>query len=230
MSVLFTAHNHHHSHKKHGGGDQDISDEQQTNIYGSGRNADTMYQRSGAYSDDNTDLQYPTQDQDSDEYSEASWNIQTGGGPQNINSNGQLYGQSYRGIGGGQMSKSRGGELYRQRPTGFESASSESGSLEDYIKEQDDGDIATEIGRKVAEKMVKFFNIVEKYAARNGTVLAGPAQEPLPLRQWAIPMANHHYLNMADNKINGLSQGIIKSMYINTEMNSVSTLNTLFPD
>lgn len=96
-------------------------------------------------------------------------------------------------------------------------------SQEDYIKSQtESGDIADDIGRKVAQKMVKFFNIVQKYAARNGTVPTEQAQDPLAFRQWALPMKHHQYLNMNECKAYGLSQGIFKAMDLNTEKNSVS--------
>jgi len=154
-------------------------------------------------------------DRDGDQYySEPGWNIWGSGGSPNAK-----YGETYGGIGIG-IGGGGGGQMSPSEYAGFGSPSS--GTLDDYAAERTDGDVAAEIGRKVAEKMVKFFAIVEKYAARNGTVLTGPVQEPLPLRQWAVPMADHHYLNMADNKIYGLSQGTVKAMYINTEMNTVS--------
>lgn len=95
-------------------------------------------------------------------------------------------------------------------------------TLEDYTKEQHDGDIAKEIGRKVALKMAKFYDIFEKHTARNGTVQTGQVQEPLPLRQWALPMTHHQFINMVDGKVYGLSRGMIKALYADTERNTVS--------
>lgn len=109
--------------------------------------------------------------------------------------------------------------------TNFAGFSSESNSQEDYIREQNENnDIANDIGRKVAQKMVKIYGIIEKYAARNGTVQTKQAQVPLALRQWALPMAHHHFLNMNDSKVYGLDQGIIRAIYVNTERNCVSII------
>jgi hypothetical protein len=101
-------------------------------------------------------------------------------------------------------------------------SSQELNSQEDYTKEQNNGDIADDIGRKVALKMVKLVSIVDKYTARTGVVRTNQAQEPLALRQWALPTERHQFLNMNDSKVNGLSQGIISAMYVNTENNCVS--------
>lgn len=95
---------------------------------------------------------------------------------------------------------------------------------EDTINDQIYSNIDSELGRIVAQKMVKFFYIVDKYAARNGTVQINQAQEPLTLRQWALPMANHQFLNMLESKVYGINQGIIKNMYVSTEINSVSNI------
>lgn len=102
--------------------------------------------------------------------------------------------------------------------------SSELNYREDFTKYQTYGSVVNEIGRNVAQKMIKFFYIVDKYAARNGTVQTSQAQEPLTLRQWALPMANHQFLNMYESKVYGISQGIIKNMYVSTEINSVSKI------
>lgn len=104
------------------------------------------------------------------------------------------------------------------------SSSQESSSQEEYIKEQNNGDIAVDIGRNVASKMVKLFSIVDKNTARNGALQTNQAQEPLVLRQWALPTGHHQFLNMNDSKVNGLSQGIISAMYVNTENNCVSNI------
>jgi len=183
------------------------------------------------------------------EYSESNWNVQSGRLiQQNKNRENKQYRQ-YNNADESQTIRSQtdrffdqqnSEELYQQHSYNkdntnnnnnnqnyessldLNSGSLESDSQEDYVKAQNDNDIADEIGNKVAQKMVKFFNIVEKYAALNGTVHAIKDQDSLPLRQWALPMAHHHFLNMIDSKVNGLDQGLIKEMYINTERNSVS--------
>lgn len=183
--------------------------------------------------------------QGQNEYSESKWNTQS----RNSNNNKQLN-QAYnqeesqmRSQIGGSFNQQNNEEYYQQQlnkknqrnqnyGSSFDSFSTnsadfslESNSQEDYIKEQNESnDIANDIGRKVAQKMVKIYGIIEKYAARNGTVQTKQTQLPLTLRQWALPMANHHFLNMNNTKVYGLNQGIIKAMYFNTEKNCVSII------
>ncbi|VVC29646.1 Hypothetical protein CINCED_3A016978 [Cinara cedri] len=100
--------------------------------------------------------------------------------------------------------------------------SSEIGFQEDYIKEQSGiSEVADSIGHNVAQKMVKFFNIVEKYADRDGTVKVQQAREPLNLRHFTLSLPNHKFLNINNSYVNGLNQGIVKEMYFNAESKSV---------
>lgn len=184
--------------------------------------------------------------QGQNEYSESKWNIQS----RNLNNNKQMN-QAYnqgesqvRSQTGGSFNQQNSEEYYQQQmnmknqrnhnygssfdffSTNSADFSAESNSQEDYIQElNESNDIANDIGRKVAQKMVNIYDIIEKYAARNGTVQTKQAQVPLALRQWALPMANHHFLNMNDTKLYGLNQGIIKAMYIDTDRNCVSINN-----
>jgi len=102
------------------------------------------------------------------------------------------------------------------------SVSSESNSQEDYVKDHHNNDMSNEIGLQVAQKMVRFFTIFDKYAARNGTIQTNQAQESLALRQQALPMNHQQYFNIDESNVYGLNHGFIKSMYLNTERNCVS--------
>lgn len=102
------------------------------------------------------------------------------------------------------------------------SVSSESNSQEDYVKDHHNNDMSNEIGLQVAQKMVRFFTIFDKYAARNGTIQTNQAQESLALRQQALPMNHQQYFNIDESNVYGINHGIIKSMYLNTERNCVS--------
>ncbi|KAE9544351.1 hypothetical protein AGLY_001530 [Aphis glycines] len=101
------------------------------------------------------------------------------------------------------------------------SVSSESNSQEDYVKDHHNNDMSNEIGLQVAQKMVRFFTIFDKYAARNGTIQTNQAQESLALRQQALPMNHQQYFNIDESNVYGMNHGIIKSMYLNTERNCV---------
>ncbi|XP_025192946.1 GATA zinc finger domain-containing protein 14-like [Melanaphis sacchari] len=101
------------------------------------------------------------------------------------------------------------------------SISSEENSQEDYIKDHHNNDISNEIGLQVAQKMVRFFTIFDKYAARNGSIQTNQAQESLTLRQHALPMNHEKYLNIDESNVYGLNYGVIKSIYLNTERNCV---------
>lgn len=100
--------------------------------------------------------------------------------------------------------------------------SSESNSQEDYIKDHHNNDLSNEIGLQVAQKMVRFFTIVDKYTGSNGTVQTNQAHESFALRQHAMLLDQQHYLNIDESNIYGLNHGVIKSMYLNTERNCVS--------
>lgn len=183
----------------------------------------------------NDNQQYNNRGQN-DQYSESSWNTQS----RPISNENYQYKQQYNNRDNSHITKS----LYQEDSQGlyqhqqqryadndnlyyglysdFDAEYFGLNTLEDYTKEQNDGDIAKEIGRKVAQKMVKFYEIIEKHAARNGTVQTGQVQEPLPLRQWALPMTHHQFINMVDSKVYGLSRGVIKALYADTERNTVS--------
>lgn len=102
------------------------------------------------------------------------------------------------------------------------SVSSESNSQEDYVKDHHNNDLSNEIGLQVAQKMVRFFTIFDKYATRNGTIQTNQAQESLALKQQALPINHQQYFNIDESNVYGLNQGVIKSMYLNTERNCVS--------
>lgn len=185
-----------------------------------------------------------------DEYSEYNWDVQYSRYPLNMNNqykssrhNSQDFADEYN-----QFEKSQfGGFNYQQygedgyqknaynpRSRNYDSffdynfgagPSSEYNFQEDYIKNDNaDNDAAYDIGHRVAHKMIRFLNTIEKYAAHNGTIQTSLAHDPLTLRQWALPTERHQFLNMNDNKVYGLAQGMIKAMYISTETNSVSII------
>jgi len=102
------------------------------------------------------------------------------------------------------------------------SVSSESNSQEDYVKDHHNNDLSNEIGLQVAQKMVRFFTIIDTYTARNGTIQTNQAHESLALRQHAMSMDHQQYFNINESNVYGLNNGIIKSMYLNTDRNCVS--------
>lgn len=192
-----------------------------------------MHQR---YDSQKNDRSYNLNQNQNDEYSESNWNAQPRHlqnkniqNSQENNNGGSSWKKSstYGSLNQQNSQESEQQQSYNNRHNyestfDFNSGSMESNSQEDYVKTQNDDDISNKIGRKVAQKMVKFFNIIEKYAARNGTVQTSQVHEPLSLRQWALPMTRHQFTNMVDSKVNGLSQGIIKAMLIDNENNNVS--------
>lgn len=96
-------------------------------------------------------------------------------------------------------------------------------NFQEYIKnDYTDNDATYDIGRRVAHKIIRLFNIIEKYAAHNGTIQTNLARDPLTLRQLVLPTDRHQFFNTNDNKVYGLTQGMFKAMYISTETNSVS--------
>lgn len=174
----------------------------------------------------NANQQYNNRGQN-DQYGESSWNVQS----RPMSNENYQYKQQYnnkdsQGLYQQQQQQQQrytdSDNLYYGLYSDFDAEYFRLNTLEDYTKEQNDGDIAKEIGRKVAQKMVKFYDIIEKHAARNGTVQTGQAQEPLLLRQWALPMTHHQFINMVDSKVNGLSRGMIKALYADTERNTVN--------
>lgn len=182
----------------------------------------------------NENQQYNNRGQN-DQYSESSWNIQSRpisnenyqykqqyNNRDNSHTTKSLYQEDSQGLYQHQQRYSENDNLYYGLYSDFDAEYFGLNTLEDYMKEQNDGDIAKEIGRKVAQKMVKFYEIIEKHAARNGTVQTFQVQEPLPLRQWALPMTHHQFINMVDSKVYGLSRGMIKALYADTERNTVS--------
>ncbi|XP_050526391.1 uncharacterized protein LOC126897055 [Daktulosphaira vitifoliae] len=103
------------------------------------------------------------------------------------------------------------------------SISSESNSQEEYLQiaRNNQNDAAYIVGNISAKKMVRFYSIVEKYINSNGQIQNRWSNEPVELQQVTVPLPNHQFLNMNENKINGLHQGTIKSIKLNTENNYV---------
>lgn len=180
-----------------------------------------------------------------DQYSESNWEVQS---PRSLNNkngknrenNQEQYGEGNQRTTMDSFNQQNSEEHQHQNMNnqrqmshgsslnfGSDSSSSEESNGYDFqedIKQQDNGDIADDIGRQTALKMVKLFSIVDKYTARHGAVQTNQAQEPLALRQWAVPTERHQFLNINDSKVNGLSQGLINAMYVNTENNLVSKI------
>lgn len=172
---------------------------------------------------------------------ESSWNIQTPRLSMNKNSQNQPIIQNSQEVFesenqwrrsqvAGSFNQQSQGELNQQKFNKKNYASqyygssifSESNSQEDYVKDHQDGDLSNEIALKVAQKMVRFFTIINQYTASNGTIQSNQAHESLALRQHALPMDHQQYININESNIYGLNHGIIKSMYLNTERNCVS--------
>lgn len=191
-----------------------------------------------------------------DEYSESNWNAQTSYLPLN-QVNKQIEQNSYKSA-NTQDSQWTGSQVrlqnhqnseeqtfqqmlnkkYQNNPTdeslsSFNAAESryslEIGSQDDYTKEQSKIiDVSDNIGHSVAQKMVKFFNIIGKYTGLDGTVKVHQAQEPLNFRHFTMSLPNHQFLNINNSYVIGLNQGIVKEMYLNADSNSVSIYLYLF--
>ncbi|XP_050526393.1 uncharacterized protein LOC126897056 [Daktulosphaira vitifoliae] len=102
------------------------------------------------------------------------------------------------------------------------SMSYESNSKEEFVQmtETNQNEVIL-IGTTCAKKMIKFFNIVKININSNGQIQNRWSNEPVELQQVTVPLPNHQFLNMNENKINGLHQGTIKSIKLNTENNYV---------
>lgn len=186
-----------------------------------------------------------------DYYSESNWNVQSRNGQTDDRQNKptRQYNQDYSGEQNQRTSQihesfnQQYGQLDQQNWNNYKqiyqnvgllsdldsdwSSISQSKSQADYVTKHAKGDAAYEVERNIARKMVKIYNIIQKYAAKNGTVLTNQAQDPLPLRQWAVPTSSHQFLNMYAGKISGLSQGILQSMYFGNKQNIVSKMSRL---
>lgn len=177
------------------------------------------------------------------EFSESNWNTQTPHRSMNKNSQNQPIRQNKQKVqevfeSENQWSRSQISRNFNQQSQeelnqqnlnnnnrtsqkyGF-SVSSESNSQEDYVKDHHNNDLSNEIGLQVAQKMVRFFTIIGKYAAHNGTIQSNQAQESFALRQQALPMNHQQYFNIDESNVYGLNNGVIKSIYLNTERNCV---------
>ncbi|XP_060853734.1 putative uncharacterized protein DDB_G0282133 [Rhopalosiphum padi] len=207
------------------------------------RNGELNHQRNNNQQNSNErfmDNQYQQNNQGLNEFSESNWNTQTPRRSMNKYSQNQPIVQNSQEVfeSDNQWSRSQVSrnfdqqsqeELNQQRSNnknhasqnyGF-SVSSESNSQEDYVKDHHNNDLSNEIGLQVAQKMVRFFTIFDKYAARNGTIQTNQAQESLALRKHALPMDHQQYFNIDESNVYGLNYGVIKSMYLNTERNCV---------
>ncbi|CAI6363698.1 unnamed protein product [Macrosiphum euphorbiae] len=175
--------------------------------------------------------------QDLNEFSESNWNIQTpirsvkkNSQNQAIKTNSHEVFQSEN-----QWSKSQTSRNFNQQSQEEvnqqtfnnknrasqnygSSDSSESNSQDEYVNTND---LSNEIGHQVAQKMVRFFTIMDKYTASNGTIQTNQAHESFALRQHTMPMDHQQYLNINESNVYGLNHGVIKSMYLNTERNCV---------
>ncbi|XP_022165891.1 GATA zinc finger domain-containing protein 14-like [Myzus persicae] len=175
------------------------------------------------------------------EFSESNWNVQTPSRSINKNSQNQPIKHNSQEVfeSQNQWSKSQSSTNANQQSQeelnqhiklnnknhasqNYGSADSlESNSQEDYVKDHHKNDISNEIGLHVAQKMVRFFTIVDQYSASNGTMQTNQAPEYLSLRQHYMPMEHQQYLNINESNVYGLKVGVIKSMYLNTERNCV---------
>jgi len=179
--------------------------------------------------------------QDLNEFSESNWNIQTPSRLINKNSQNQPIKHNSQEVfeNRNQWSKTptstnfnqQSQEEFTQQKSNNKNrasqnygypVSSESNSQEDYVKDHHNNDLSNEIGLNVAQKMVRFFTIMDNYTARNGTIQTNQAYESLALRKHAMSMDHQQYLNINESNVYGLNKGVIKSMYLNTERNCVS--------
>ncbi|XP_050443783.1 uncharacterized protein LOC126847521 [Adelges cooleyi] len=104
------------------------------------------------------------------------------------------------------------------------SLSIESNSQENYVQVNSnaENDAANIIGHNIAKKVAKINAIVAKYTNRNGLLECQQSQQSAALKQMIMPMPNHQYLNMNENKINGLDAGIIKNIEMDTVANNLA--------
>ncbi|XP_050443794.1 putative uncharacterized protein DDB_G0282133 [Adelges cooleyi] len=153
----------------------------------------------------------------------------------NIGLNGQMNRHVYRQLNqdgktlfNGQQNQQTNGD-YNNQNTGYGSDESSefmttgSNSQEDYVQTEgiSQKDAAYVLGNNVAKKMMNFVAIAEKYANANGAIKCEHTEEHLALKQMTLPLPDHQYLNINENKIKGLNHGIVKNMRINTEENNV---------
>ncbi|XP_003242199.1 putative uncharacterized protein DDB_G0282499 [Acyrthosiphon pisum] len=174
--------------------------------------------------------------QDLNEFSESNWNIQAPSRSMKKNSQNQAIKTNSHEVfqSENQWSKSQTSRNFNQQSQeevnqqtsnnknrASQNYGSSDSSQEDYVKDHHNNDLSNEIGLQVAQKMVRFFTIMDKYTASNGTIQTNQAHESFALRQHAMPMHHQQYLNINESNVYGLNHGVIKSMYLNTERNCV---------